>query len=473
MADLAALLLRTTARAFYSTEHILVIDALILHSTLQDSDLAHLLGMQTKHLRKLCGKLREDGLLSVQSRAERRADGTGSYYGGAPGAGGRERLTHRDWYYLNFHRAIDSIKFRIHKLNRRIEATAAPTTVKKDLCCPRCKSEYTELEVLDNIDSLTGGFMCHKCGHELKDVDESTRANEDEGMKRLNSQLERMLGLMKRIDATSVPENDFEMALSKQKPIKRPEEHPGARMEVVDLPGGRGSLQSVKGLEVKPEKIAISLQDDETVRKEAEAEEARVRREAEARANALPEWISKSTVSGDITAVGAKEERLRREREAHAGVVVEKTEEDTKAEVKDAAGQDDEMEAYWAELRQANAEAAAKQREEDEEDEEEDDEDEADFEDVAGLETANATPALPTDVSRDEPSTGVNSSNATDDERDAKKPRLGDAPTSGGQSADSVASGEQKNGTAPVERAEDTPAASDEDEDELQFEDVS
>lgn len=469
MADLAALLLRTTARAFYTTEHILIIDALILHSTLQDTDLSHLLGMQTKHLRKLCSKLREDGLLSVQSRAERRADGTGSYYGGAPGAGGKERLTHRDWYYLNFHRAIDSIKYRMYKLNRRIEATAAPATEKKELFCPRCKSEYTQLEAMDKLDQMTGMYSCHRCGHDLEDVDENTRANENEGMKRLNSQFERMLGLMQKIDATSVPENDFQMALSKQKPIRRAEEHPGARMEVVDLPNGRG-LESVKGLEVKPEKIAISLQDDETVKQEAEAEAARVRREAEARANALPEWISKSTVSGDITAVGAKEERLRREREAHAGVIVEKTEEDTKADVKDV-GQDDEMEAYWAELRQANAEAAAKQKEEDEEEEEDDDEPE--FEDVEGLGVASATPALPTDASKGEPSTGFNSSNATDDERDAKRPRLGDAPTSGEKTANPVSTGEQTGGNGTMERAQDTPAASDEDEDELQFEDVS
>ena len=78
MADLAILLLRTTSRTFYTTEHILVIDALILHGTLPDSDLAYLLGMQPKSLRKICGRLKEDGLLSVHTRAERRTDGTQS-----------------------------------------------------------------------------------------------------------------------------------------------------------------------------------------------------------------------------------------------------------------------------------------------------------------------------------------------------------------------------------------------------------
>jgi transcription initiation factor TFIIE subunit alpha len=149
MAELAHLLLRTVARAFYTTDHILVIDALINHSTLQDTDLAHVLSMQSKPLRKLCGRLREDGLLSVQNRAERRTDGTGGYVGGTPQAG-KERVTHRDWYYLNFHKAIDSIKYRMYKLNKHIEGQGIPTTEKKDYVCPRCKSQYAVMEESEN-----------------------------------------------------------------------------------------------------------------------------------------------------------------------------------------------------------------------------------------------------------------------------------------------------------------------------------
>ena len=144
MADLATLLLRTTVRAFYPTEHVLVIDALILHSTLSDTDLAYALGMNnnTKALRKLCGRLKEDGLISVQSRAERRTDGTQAYFPGGSQGQGKERVTHKDWYYLNFHRAIDSIKYRMYRLNKHVESLGASTTEKKDLVCP---VSYTHL----------------------------------------------------------------------------------------------------------------------------------------------------------------------------------------------------------------------------------------------------------------------------------------------------------------------------------------
>ena len=469
MADLATLLLRTTARAFYTTEHILVVDALILHSTLPDLDLAFVLGMQTKTLRKICGRLKEDGLVSIQTRAERRTDGTQSYFGGGgTSMQGKERVTHKDWYYLNFHRAIDSIKYRIHRLNKHVESLGAPMTEKKDLGCPRCKSQYTDLEVMDKIDPYTGDFLCQRCGHALDQIEEDERTNENESVKRMNSQLEKILNLLREIDATNVPENDFQTALSKQKPVLRNDANPGQlRTEVVDLPNR--NLQSTKGLAIVPEKIAVQVQDDEDVKKESEVSEAAARREKEARQNALPEWISKSTVSGDVTTVGAKEERMRMEREA-ASVVKEDGSEEKKPVLKNGA-EEDVMAAYWEELAKAQAEEAAARAKSEEEEEEDDDED--DFEDVDVTGTpANGTP-LPNGhgVNGLTPS-GLNtpnldSSNATDDERETKRARV-EEPVAG-------SSMQQSNGGgAALKPAEDTPAASDadDDEDELEFENV-
>lgn len=450
MAELAHSLLRTVARAFYTTDHILVIDALINHYALQDSDLAQVLGMSanTKALRKLCGRLKEDGLLSVQARAERRTDGSAGF------VAGKERVTHRDWYYLNFHKAIDSIKYRMYKLNKHIEGQGIPTAEKKDYLCPQCKSQYTVMEVMNNIDYATGSYLCHRCGHALDDVSKEDGASENEGMKRLNIQFDKIMKLLQEIDGTNVPENDFADALSHKKDVFRTDVNPGARVEIVDLPGR--NLQSTKGLELKPEKIDVQLQDDEDVKRANAAAEAAARKEKEARQNALPEWISKSTVSGDITAVGAKEERQRREREAHAGGYKEETNEDNKPN----AAEEDVMANYWAELARDREQKAAQEREEEEED---DDDDDDEFEDV-DVSGGGGTPATTNGAlinGATATSTGVNtpnadSSNATDDERDSKRPRLDPQSTTG------PASTAQANNDA----------ASDEDEDDFQFEDV-
>jgi len=458
MAELATLLLRTIARTFYPTEHVLLIDTLIVHSTLSDADLAHVLGMQSKIVRKLCGRLKEDGLVSVQQRTERRTDGSGGFMAGSGNQPGKERVTHRDWYYLNFHTAIDSVKYRLLRLSKHVDSLGLSTTEKKDLACRTCKSQYTELEAMDSLDHTTGDFICKRCGTVLDPVDEEDRANENESVKRFNNQVDKIRGLMMQIDGTTVPENDFDTALSKAKPIMRADTNPAARTEIVDTPNR--NLQSTKGLQLQPEKITVQVQDDETVKRESEEAEAKARRDKEAKQNALPEWIVKSTVSGDITTVGAKEAKRQQEREAHLGGVTIKADdgEETKGEKDD----EDVMTAYWAELAAANQRQAAEAKDEDDDDEDDDDDDEFEDVDVTGANTPAVNGAASTAVS----TPAVESSNATDDERDAKRPRI-DGP---GPSSGNIGSSAVNGGSTPTVVAEGTPAASDEDEDDdLEF----
>lgn len=320
---------------------------------------------------------------------------------------------------------------------------------------------------MDRIDIATGEFMCRRCGHALVPISEDEVVSENETMKRLNSQLEKILRLMQQIDATNVPENDFQTALSHQKPVLRADSNPGQNRytEIVDLPGR--NLQSTKGLDIKPEKIAVQVQDDETVKQESEAAEAQARREREARQNVLPDWIVKSTVSGDITAAGAKEERLRRERESTSTLARAEDDLSDRKPAKDG-GEEDVMKSYWEALAEEAARAKAS-----EDEEEEDDDDEDEFEDVdvgAGGDTPQVNGSAVQNGSATKGSTpALESSNATDDERDVKKVRIEET---GGAS-----SSKPTNGNAPVNvegrLAEGTPAASDEDEDdEVEFEDV-
>jgi len=444
--DLAKNLIRITARAFYSTEHVLIIDALAIHSTLTDADLAHILGMQVKGLRRLCGKLKEDGLISVQSRGEKKEGAPpATTYGKDGNSMFKERLFYRDWYYLNYHRAIDSLKYRMWRLSRHIESLGAPTTEKKDWACPRCKSQYTDLEVMDNISPL-GEFLCHMCQHVLDPAPEDD-TGENESMKRLNDQLSRIVDIMRQIDSTDVPENDFDTALSHALPISRGDFNPARKMQIVDQP--KASLESSKGLAMAPDKVSVSVTEDGAEVK-VDPEEAARRRADEAKQNMLPEWISKSTISGEITSVGAKEAAERAARDVHNnGLRIE----DTTEEKKVSTGDDGVMDAYWAELKAEQERQAQVER-----DEEEEDEDEDEFEDVnVGIPAATSVPSI--SVSTPDAS-GQVSSTATDDEGPATKRPRTDAPQGSGN-ATSVAvpeTAESKNGES--------------DEDELDFEDV-
>lgn len=453
--DLAKNLLRTTARAFYTTEEILVIDALGIHSTLTDTDLAHSLGLTRKDLRKQCGKLKDHGLLSVQTRAEKKDDApVAPANTGGGGAGGsfrnREHVKYQDWYYLHFHHAIDAIKFRLARLNKHIDSLGAPTTEKKDLVCPRCKSQYTDLEVMDNIDSMTGSFLCHLCSHALEPIDEDQAKGENESKARLNTQVAAIEALLREIDSANVPENDFDTALSLHLPINRGEAHADRRVAIAEEI--KPSIAGSKGLTLAPEKVQVSVLDDAAeATAKVDPEALRIKRESEAKQNMLPDWISKSTISGDITAVGAKEARERREREAHAGSgnLAVGDEEDRKA-AGTPAGDDAVMDDYWAAYKaEAERERLA------EEEEEEDDEDEDEFEDVdVGAAAKTGVPDIR--IEQD----GAGAADAVDAAPAAKRVKLEDEGE------------ELQAALADVREKKEEVKPEESDEDDMEFEDV-
>jgi transcription initiation factor TFIIE subunit alpha len=145
---------------------------------------------------------------------------------------------------------------------------------------------------------------------------------------------------------------------------------------------------------------------------------------------------------------------------------VKEEESEDKKPAKD--GDEDLMAGYWEELAKQQAEEAAKQAKESE-DEDEDDDDDDEFEDV---DVPRGTP-LPNGLLGNG-ATGMStpaleSSNATDDERDTKRVKVEELAVA---SSSKLPNGDAGANGSIEKVAEDTPAASDEDEDELDFEDV-
>merc|ERR1712070_414628 len=172
--------------------------------------------------------------------------------------------------------------------------------------------------------------------------------------------------------------------------------------------------------------------------------------------------------------MGEEKERLMRE--AHQGGALK--EEDDEKKPAAGGGEEEMMAAYWAEMQKAQEEAAKKAAEEEEDEEEEEEEDE--FEDVGGISApaTNGSDSMPNgsgaengnkrpaeDDALAPTADGVGGA-SKDDERSAKRPRVDQEPSSASQ----------ENGTGES-KADDTPAeasreASDEDDDELEFENV-
>ncbi|KAI9830078.1 MAG: hypothetical protein M1826_005071 [Phylliscum demangeonii] len=393
--DLAKTLIRSVARAFYETNHVLVVDALLIHSALRDDDLAHLLGMQVKELRKLCAKLDEHRLLAVHSRQETRE--------------GMQRPISRTWYYIDFRQTLDAIKYRIYRVTKEVEALIRPTEEKKDYHCPRCRSRWTQMEVLDNpgID----GFDCHKCGTTLERDEDGAGADGGghEMQSKLMKQLEPLLILLPRIDAVVIPDTSFEQALGSAVPVPRNQTtHPSAASTAADILKASGGIPTaVKGMApTAVQRIEVDL--TSSAEKTAAEQAAEAERKARiAEQNALPVWHTNSTVTGDQTALASsKEEQARRERDTdRRGRGADRAEDEKTSIVQGngvpgAAGEgqiNDEVAEYYAQLardqQKIKEEEEAAERRSSSSGGEDDDDGADEFEDVPAPVTTSAAKA--------------------------------------------------------------------------------
>ncbi|QPH17162.1 hypothetical protein C2857_001958 [Epichloe festucae Fl1] len=277
--DLAVNLIKSVMRAFYQTRDILVMDALILHEALRDDDLAYLMAINTKDLHKICGKLREDRFLTVHTRSELRE--------------GNPRPSNRTWYYINYRHTIDAIKWRVYTIDKEVQGAPVPANEKKEYFCTFCKAEWTAMEVLDSVGPH--GFICHRCHHTLTFEADRTSSGHEQST-RLNDQFKFISELLPKIDAVHIPECDFDRALTKARPVERDVTH--QRAATIPVDGGTNRPMAVKGLaNTGPQSIAVNIStSDGPSAADREAEKAR--KERIAQQNALPSWMSNSTVTG-------------------------------------------------------------------------------------------------------------------------------------------------------------------------------
>ncbi|RYP20089.1 hypothetical protein DL765_003015 [Monosporascus sp. GIB2] len=420
--DLAQTLVRSVVRAFYDDprsfdrRHILVVDALVIHSALRDDDMSYLMNMNLKDLHKICGRLREDRFIQVHVRPELRE--------------GQQRPTNRTYYYIDYRQAIDAIKWRVYTMDKEMQGKADQSEEKKLYFCPRCKAEYSEYDVLDMI---TGdGAKCARCGNTLIQ-DASRLSGGHEESTKLNNQLKFITDLLPQLDSVVVPDNTFEVAHSVARPVVRDAQNQVAQSVVVE---SISKPTAVKGMaNTGPKSIAINITDAEGP-SEAEKEAERLRKEKKAAENALPEWHVKSTVTGTTFA------------DAGPSATIAKTDlsadEDAKKDDGDnlSAAQQTAVDDIFARLQQQQEEQARRQAEEEDEEEEDDEEDEEDeeFEDIGLAATTPAAPAAPAEK-RAAPSSGTSSAAdtpASAEDRPPKKVKV-EEPAGDGDSDEDVA----------------------------------
>ncbi|GKY93643.1 hypothetical protein MPSEU_000331700 [Mayamaea pseudoterrestris] len=156
MADLtvyAETLISTVARAFYTDDEVVLIDVLIRDKFLRDDDMALRLSLPAKRLRATLQFLQDEHLVYSETVDDL--------------AQGGSQAT--KFYYLDYCRAVHSIRLRIHLLRKKLEQDELRARSSSFYLCPgydikRCNGRYTEAEALQVcLDPATGLFLCREC----------------------------------------------------------------------------------------------------------------------------------------------------------------------------------------------------------------------------------------------------------------------------------------------------------------------
>jgi len=155
MSDLtvhAESLIRTAARAFYDDDAVVLVDVLIRDKFLRDDDMAPRLSLPAKKLRATLQFLQEEHLVSSETVDDL--------------AQGGSQAT--KFYYLDYNRAVHSIRLRVHLLRKQLEEAELRARSSSFYLCPgyksrRCNGRYTEEEAQQVLDPETGLFLCREC----------------------------------------------------------------------------------------------------------------------------------------------------------------------------------------------------------------------------------------------------------------------------------------------------------------------
>ncbi|KAK7462844.1 hypothetical protein VKT23_007420 [Stygiomarasmius scandens] len=277
-------LVQHVSRAFYEAKFTIIMDQLARHPVLKDDDLAGRMGLQPKELNKIIAVLAGDSLVKIYRQNELKE--------------GAQRAVGRQYYYIDYANFCNVVKWRIAKMRLKIDSTLRNELDNKGYICPQCKTSYSPLDVDRLMDFNLGVLVCEICRAEVVDNEnaESVQGSKDR-MSRFNHQMRFIRSGLQQSESMVLP--PFDAATWIKTNLTGSDDkssaQPGAGLKIA---GSDGKQTEDDGIGV-----VIASDKDEATRKMERDAEAEIKRQQ----NALPAWHLKSTITGDLTALGVKE----------------------------------------------------------------------------------------------------------------------------------------------------------------------
>ncbi|GAA5869680.1 hypothetical protein JCM8547_005104 [Rhodosporidiobolus lusitaniae] len=268
--DTAKLLVQKVARTFYGVKGAILADQLVRKECFRDEEISKRLGLQPKDIAKIAHRLVEDGIVQIHRRSEMRDNGA-------------LKAQQRTYYYLDYSKATDAIKWRMWKVQQTIDVKLRNELDAQGYVCPLCKASYTPLDAASLFDPSRNLLACSVCQTEVtnNENEEEVKGNKDR-MQRLNRQTKGLVDALKGLEREVVPRFDIESYLLLH--------GPALGQTALFAAEAAGTLPA----QAQVVKVHLAGDDDEAREKERREEETRRKREQ----NALPSWIAQSTVEG-------------------------------------------------------------------------------------------------------------------------------------------------------------------------------
>ncbi|KAK2461270.1 hypothetical protein APHAL10511_006797 [Amanita phalloides] len=282
--EILRLLVQHVARSFYDPKYTIILDQLSRHPVLKDDDLAGRMGLQPKELNKIIAVLANDCLVKIYRQNELRE--------------GAQRSVGKQYYYIDYQHFCNVVKWRVSKMRSIIDSTLRNELDNKGYICPQCKQSYLPLDVDRLFDFARNTMVCEICHAEVVDNEnaESVLGSKDR-MQRFNYQMRFIREGLQKSESMVLPA--FDVAAWVKNNFGDPEKQKAANQGPgLKIAGSDPTKKEEAGIGVM-----ITMDKDETTRRMERDAEAEAKRQQ----NAMPSWHLKSTITGDLTALGVKE----------------------------------------------------------------------------------------------------------------------------------------------------------------------
>ncbi|KAJ4490269.1 TFIIE alpha subunit-domain-containing protein [Lentinula aciculospora] len=282
--DTLRLLVQHVARGFYEPKYTIIMDQLARHPVLKDDDLAGRMGWQPKELNKVIAVLANDCLVKIYRQNELKE--------------GAQRAVGKQYYYIDYAYFCNVVKWRMAKMRHKIDSNLRNELDNKGYICPQCKATYTPLDVDKLMDFARGCFVCEICQCEVIDNEnpETVQGGKDR-MSRFNHQMRFVRAGLQKSESMVLP--PFDVAAWIKTNLTggddKNSDSPGAGLKIAGADPNQPEDDGIG--------VIIASDKDEATRKMERDAQAELKRQQ----NALPSWHLKSTISGDLTALGIKE----------------------------------------------------------------------------------------------------------------------------------------------------------------------